>query len=77
MVDPGLDDTDVLLDLLPPSPAGTLEHYRVSRDVGKIYNDGRICWSRTACNQREWTRRGGRPIPTPGSRLTSGLFRCR
>ena len=40
MVDPGLDDTDILMCLLRPSPAGTLAHYRVSRDVGKVDNDG-------------------------------------
>ena len=39
-LDPSLDDADVLLGLLRPSPAGTLEHYRVSRDVGKVDNDG-------------------------------------
>ena len=34
-LDPDLDDPDELLGLLRPSPPGTLEHYRVSKDVGK------------------------------------------
>ncbi|MGP0032902.1 MAG: SOS response-associated peptidase [Acidimicrobiales bacterium] len=38
-LNPGLDDPDELLGLLRPSPAGTLQHYPVSKDVGKVDND--------------------------------------
>jgi putative SOS response-associated peptidase YedK len=39
-VNPGLEDLDELQSLLKPAKKGTLEHYPVSKDVGKVGNDG-------------------------------------
>ena len=35
-LDPALDDRNVLETMLRPPPAGALEHYPVSRDVGNV-----------------------------------------
>ena len=38
-LDPALDDRNRLEAMLRPPPAGTLEHYPVSRDVGNVRNN--------------------------------------
>jgi putative SOS response-associated peptidase YedK len=38
-LDPALHDRNELEEMLRPPPAGTLEHYRVSRDVGNVNNN--------------------------------------
>jgi putative SOS response-associated peptidase YedK len=38
-VNPGLEDLNELQSLLKPAKKGTLEHYRVSKDVGKVTNN--------------------------------------
>ena len=40
-VNPGSEDLDELQSLLRPAKKGTLEHYRVSKDVGKVTNNGK------------------------------------
>ena len=40
-VNPGLADLDELQSLLRPARKGTLEHYPVSKDVGKVTNNGK------------------------------------
>ena len=37
---PGLENLDELQGLLKPAKKGMLEHYPVSKDVGKVTNDG-------------------------------------
>jgi putative SOS response-associated peptidase YedK len=39
-VNPGTEDLDELQGLLKPAKKGTLEHYPVSKDVGKVTNNG-------------------------------------
>jgi putative SOS response-associated peptidase YedK len=39
-VNPGVEDLDELQSLLKPAKKGTLEHYPVSKDVGKVTNNG-------------------------------------
>jgi putative SOS response-associated peptidase YedK len=39
-LNPGLEDLDELKGLLRPAKKGTLEHYPVSKEVGKVSNDG-------------------------------------
>jgi len=39
-VNPGTEDLDELQGLLKPAKEGTLEHYPVSKDVGKVSNNG-------------------------------------
>ncbi|HEX3795068.1 MAG TPA: SOS response-associated peptidase [Acidimicrobiales bacterium] len=39
-LDPSLQDKDELEKMFLPAPAGTIEHYPVSNDVGKVGNDG-------------------------------------
>ena len=38
-LNPGLEDLDELKGLLRPAKKGTLEHYPVSNDVGKVSNN--------------------------------------
>ena len=40
-VNPGTEDLDELQGLLRPAKKGTLEHYPVNRDVGKVTNNGK------------------------------------
>ena len=45
-LDPALDDRHELEAMLRPSPARTLEHYPVSRDVGNVRNNSaQFCWT--------------------------------
>ncbi len=39
-VNPGLENLDELQSLLRPAKKGTLEQYPVSKDVGKVTNNG-------------------------------------
>ena len=39
-LNPGLENLDELQGLLKPAKKGTLEHYPVSKDVGKVTNNG-------------------------------------
>ena len=39
-MNPWLEDLDELQSLLRPAKEGTLEHYPVSKDVGKVTNNG-------------------------------------
>ena len=54
-LNPGLEDVGELQSLLKPAKKGTLEHYPVSTEVGKVSNNGHTCWNRTASRAMEGT----------------------